>query len=217
MSKFKAYPLFEEGLEVSSRDFVDPIDQEFICVLCDEIPFPPARCGDCGGKICIKCTSYMGNCPSCSGRNFVNDHEAEFNFKHSYVRCSKCEGTWVGQVYNFENHIACECGAKDFPCPLFKLRCCTSECTGLIYEFDRKNHLMQAGLLQSLKDKIGDWKDRGITASSPQGWKLVAMEHLSDEMESMMNHHGFPDEDIAQLNAEYYDNEMYPSSGGERW
>ena len=174
--------------QFSAGDFVEQsIFESCFCIECNEISFPPARCGECNCTLCPKCSTYTGGCLRCSCRHYIVDKETEEILKDALIICSNCEGTWTGTVESFERHIKRECGAKDFHCPLFALNCCSSECTGLIYEFNRSNHIMQAGQLQHLEEMIASFKAVGITESSSQGLKLVAMESLRMELVAMEN------------------------------
>ena len=98
-------------------DFVDPVPDEFTCLVCLFPCRSPHVLSCCGVKICENCVgpieaSYNPVCPKCRERftHFL-EKDVDRQILGRNVRCSKnadgCE--WIGQLRHLDLHVKDEC------------------------------------------------------------------------------------------------------------
>ena len=94
-------------------DFVEPVDEDYVCRVCLDVLREPHLTVCCGQHFCKACTEKAVKqslrCPLCSQEDFlaVIDRKVERRIRSLKVRCRNkdrgCE--WVGEMGHLKGHL----------------------------------------------------------------------------------------------------------------
>ncbi len=177
-----------KSLNIPFNAFREALDHKHFCPACSQLSWRPAEFDNCGHKSCFDCISELcedgleGVCPTCKRHGEITpDIESEMELKAKLVECFLCHD-WVGKASDLEHHVKSgECAADSMTCPLFRVGCCSENCTVMVRKDVRFGHACDEGNCAKLIQKIHQQEQENISVRAEQ---VITARNFDEAMES---------------------------------
>ena len=159
----------------------ETIPEELTCLSCFLVNINPYSCPS-GHTHCLGCfgnktgnfeIGFRGICPTCPDQCTQSDLMVAVGARDALLTvrliCPLCFA-WHGDFINFAEHLIRE-RCNTMPCPLFKVDCCDSSCSGVIFRRDHERHV--------LREKAVNWLIAQVKAQEKVNRMLQKSARLS--------------------------------------